>query len=129
MLLVPGLLTDALGLLLLTPMVARPLARSFMRRGAGAMGGSGGPFGGAGGPFGGAGGPFGGAGGLFGGAGGPTPSHDEREGGSADEQRGQNAQSAQRGRRQRRQGEQHQKHQSGVIDVSGEVVSRDDERD
>jgi UPF0716 family protein affecting phage T7 exclusion len=128
MLLVPGLLTDALGLLLLTPMVARPLARSFMKRGAGAMGGAGGPFGGAGGPFGGAGGPFGGAGGPFGGAGGPFGG----AGGSSQPDEPEEEQSGGQGRRQRRGAQKHQsksRSQSSVIDVSGEVVSPDDERD
>jgi UPF0716 family protein affecting phage T7 exclusion len=86
LLMIPGVLTDILGLALLYPPLAKILMRqafkgglnAFMANaqrgsgmGGGPFGGAGGPFGGAGGPFGGAGGPFGGAGGPFGGAGGP----------------------------------------------------------
>ena len=79
LLIIPGPLTDLIGLAMLHPMIGQRVLQSLFKGGLQAMmknaqggfGGAGGPFGGAGGPFGGAGGPFGGAGGPFGGAGGP----------------------------------------------------------
>ena len=79
LLVIPGPLTDLIGLAMLHPVIGQKVLQSLfkgglqavMKNAQGGFGGAGGPFGGAGGPFGGAGGPFGGAGGPFGGAGGP----------------------------------------------------------
>ena len=93
LLLIPGPLTDLIGLAMLHPVIGQRVLQSLFKGGlhavmknaqGGPFGGVGGPFGGAGGPFGGAGGPFGGAGGPFGGAGGPFDT-DQGQQSAADE--------------------------------------------
>ena len=83
LLMIPGPLTDFLGLAMLHPVIGQRVLQSLFKGGlqaamknvqggsGGPFGSGGGPFGSGGGPFGGSGGPFGGGGGLFGGGGGP----------------------------------------------------------
>ncbi len=76
LLMIPGPLTDFLGLAMLHPVIGQRVLQSLFKGGLQAamknvQGGSGGPFGSGGGPFGSGGGPFGGGGGPFGSGGGP----------------------------------------------------------